>query len=287
MTKKSILYRLSLGLLIGFLIMSPQTAQAQFLSTPFVFDAKNYALNVKKSIEDTNHYIQIIDTAIAEYTTLTGVLGKAEELVTDRYISKQTMADLGVTIRTCFEIKDRVRSIIRTRLTMLQSIDNRLRSGILDPEADKADLEHYLRGVIGRSSLEAIATQERLRDMDNVLERWELEIQQARADKANTQAEIKRLSEIRAKVKKDGGESMQSSEAMLSIDQRISALENLSNDYDTRIQNLECQIEQRYRSHYNLLEARITFGKQVKTLNREWGKLNEKLIDFDKSLERF
>src|SRR5215467_7695546 len=131
MGRKSLFYRFSLGLLLGALIMPAQPAQAQFGG--IVFDAKNYALQVQKKIEEARRYVQTFDTAVRQLTTLRGVLGQVEDLAAKNRNAINTMANIGRTVRASLQLKDQVQAITTTRLTMLKSIDDRLRRGIFDP----------------------------------------------------------------------------------------------------------------------------------------------------------
>src|SRR5262245_66089255 len=79
------------------------------------------------------------------------------------------MSNIGRTVRASFQLKDQLEAIVTTRLTMIKRIDDRLRNGIFDPEADLRDLDEYLRDSIGRSSQDMIANRERLVRMDNQL----------------------------------------------------------------------------------------------------------------------
>src|SRR5262245_18628025 len=144
MRKKSIFYRLTLGLLIGALIMPAQPAQAQY-GFGVVFDPKAYALQIQTRLEETQRYTQMFDNAVKQYTTLRGVLGQVEDLVAKQRNAINTMSNIGRTVRASLQLKDQVEAIITTRLTMLKSIDDRLRRGLFDPEADLRDLDDYLR----------------------------------------------------------------------------------------------------------------------------------------------
>lgn len=284
MTKKSPIYRFTLGLLLGALIMPPQRAHAQFGG--IVFDAKNYVLQVEKKVEDARRHLQTFDNAVKQYTTMKGVLGKAEELVTDRLVSKDTMKDLGITVRTCFQLKDQVRAIIKTRLTMLESIDNRLKKGIFDPEADLRDLEDYLRTSIGRSSQDSLANLERLRRMDNTLERMTRDLKKAQADLATTEAELDLLLRTREQMEK-APQSMVSSEALADIDAKIANCRTLISTYEARIPDLISKIEERKKKYSKTMDARIKFGEQVKTTNQGWRKLTGKMREIEESLKSF
>jgi hypothetical protein len=188
MRKKSLFNRFMLGFLIGALIMPAQPARAQFGG--IVFDAKNYALQVQKKIEEAYRYVQMFETAVAQYTTLTGMLGKFEEVVANQRNMVRTMSDIGQTVRAIIQVKEQVQAIVYTRLTMLTNIDNRLRNGVLNPEADLSDFEDYLRNSIGRTSENSLANLERLRNMDNTLERMNYDLKLAAAGEAKAAEEL-------------------------------------------------------------------------------------------------
>lgn len=284
MSKKSLFQRLTLGLLIGALVMPAQPTQAQFGG--FVFDAKNYALQVEKKLEDARRHLQTFDNAIKQLTTLRGVLGKAEELVTNQLISKQTMSDVGRLVRASFELKDQVQAITTTRLTMLRSIDDRLRRGIFDPEADLRDFEDYLRSSIGRSSEDTLANLERLRRMDNTLERMYLELAKLQEAQAKTHLET-----IALKAQLDAMELKPESErdamSVGSLIEKISANEALIAQYAAKIEELQTRIEERKKKYQVLMDERVKFAEQVNTTNDAWTKFNDRLDEFQRTLDKY
>ncbi len=283
MRNRSTIYRFTLGLLLGALIMPAQPAHAQFGG--IVFDAKNYALQVKKGIEDARRHLDTFNNAVKTWTTMRGVLGEAEKLVTDRFVSKKTMSDLGILVRTCFQLKDQAEAIIKSRLTMLESIDNRLKSGILDPERDLRDLEDYLTTSIGRRSEDSLANLERLRRMDNTLERATRDLRKAQVGLATTKAELDLLLRTRQQMEK-APQDLVSSEAMANIDEKIATCRTLITTYEGRIPPLITTIEERKKIYSKTMDARTQFGQQVKRTNRGWGRLTEKLREIEGKLQR-
>src|SRR5215813_6890721 len=199
MRRKSLLYRFTLGLLIGILIAPAHPAQAQWT----VFDPSQYALQVKKRIEEAERYMTMFDNAVKRLTTLRGVLEQAEELVAKQRNAITTMSNIGRTVRASYELKDQLETLVTTRLQMLRSIDDRLRRGIFDPEADMRDIDEYLRTSIGRTSQDTLANRERLSRMDNELASWELALKKASKGLADAQGDKQKakaqLDEERAK----------------------------------------------------------------------------------------
>ncbi len=286
MRKKSLFYRLTLGLLIGALIMPAQPAHAQLPGFGgFVFDAKNYALQVEKKLDDARRHLQTFDNAVRQLTTLRGMLDKAEEMIARDDESRRTMADIGMLVRTSFQLKDEVKAIISTRLTMLKSIDDRLRRGIFDPEADLRDLEDYLRTSIGRGSQDTLANLERLRKMDNTLERMYLELAKLQEAQAKTHLEQKTL-----KAKLDAINSPPQRPDMTSVNSlivKIASNEALIAQYAAKIEELQTRIEERTKKYQVLMDERIKFAEQVDATNRAWGDFNDTMDEIQKALEKY
>jgi chromosome segregation ATPase len=283
MKKKSTFYRLTLGLLIGALILpvQPQPAQAQFGG--IVFDAKNYALQVNKRLEEAQRHVQTFNNAVRQFTTLRGILGQVDDLVAKQRNAINTMSNIGRTVRASLQLKDQVQAIVTTRLTMLKSIDDRLRSGIFDPEADMRDLEDYLRTSIGRSSQDSVANLERLRNMDNTLERMTYDLRMAQAALSKTQEEkIKwqaQLDVMNAKL-----ESERDAISIASLIEKISSCETLIAQYTARIAELLNKIKERTEKYHALMDERIKFADQVHTTNEAWTELNNKLDEIQRTL---
>jgi hypothetical protein len=307
MRKKATLYRLTLGVLLGAMIMPAQTAQAQF-GLSIVYDPTSHQTLIEKRIEDTLRYIKIFDNAVKQYSSLKGVLGRAEELVTDRFISKETMRDIGGTIRASFKLKDQIQAIISTRLTMLKSMDDRLRNGIFDPEADLRDLEDYLRNSIGRGSEDSLANLARLERMDNTLERLRYEEKKAEAalskvyeEKRGLEEQYDRIHGRSVKNAEKGPVSPPPTEGAVSLPTEglgslsTEAAETLNASirncyvqiamYNEQIHNLKTQITERVKQYQGQMEGRIKTADKVEATNNAWsrfGDLLRKYYEYEK-----
>src|SRR5262245_61875491 len=148
MNRPTLARQICLGLLIGFLITPARPAHAQWT----VFDPTQYALQVKKRIEEAERYVKMFDNAVKQLTTLKGVLEKADDLVAKQRNAITTISNIGRTVRGVYQLKDQLEAIVIARMGALKSINERLRNGIFNPEADLKDFEEYLRNSIGRSS---------------------------------------------------------------------------------------------------------------------------------------
>jgi chromosome segregation ATPase len=285
MRKRSPFYQLTLGLLIGILIMPARPAQAQF-GLGVVFDPKAYALQIEKRLEEAQRYVKMFDNAVQQLTTLKGVLSQAEELVAKQRNAILTMSNIGRTVRASFQIKDQLQAIITTRLNMLKSIDDRLRRGIFDPEADMRDLEEYLRTSIGRDSQDTVANLERLSRMDNTLERLIYEQAKARAALAKAEEEKAKMeAELRTEDSKLESERCASCIALLI--EKISNCDLLIVQYNNKIDELKCQIEERKRQYNVLTDERTKFAQQVNTTNQAWTDFNNSLDEIQRTLNKY
>jgi chromosome segregation ATPase len=288
MRKKSSLYQLTLGLLMGALIMPAHPARAQWA----VYDAANHKTQIQKRIEDARRHVQTFDNAVKQYTTLKGVLGKAEELVTDRLVSKKTMKEIGMTVRASLQLKEHTEGIIKTRLTMLKSIDDRLKRGIFDPEADLRDLEDYLRTSIGRSSQDSLANLERLRAMDNTLERLTTDLLKAEKALADVQDEkktwvLKLQIATSPQAQESQSNNTDSDTGIGTIMQMINKCDMLIKDYTNKIEDLQMKIAERNKKYHALMDERIKFGEQVGAANNAWTEFSKKVEEIEKSLRYF
>ena len=284
MRKKSLLYNFTLGLFVAVLIMPAQPAHAQF-GFGVVFDPKAYALQIEKRLEEARRHLQTFDNAVKQFTTLKGVLEKADELVAKNRNTIKTMANIGRTVRASLQLKNQAEAIIKTRLTMLKSIDDRLRRGIFDPEADLRDFEDYLRSSIGRSSQDTLANSQRLRDMDNMLERWRNEKDKIQEKLRN--ANIKKDALTDLLEMEEGKTEEGSGEVMASLRAEISALNAMIEQYSAKLAELDFQILQREKQYNVMMDERVKFGEQVKTTNQAWSEFNDALDEIQRTLSRY
>jgi hypothetical protein len=77
----------------------------------------------------------------------------------------------GHAIRMSFRVKNQLVNLVTGAARAVMNIEQRLRNGIFDPEADNRDFAEYLRYGIGRTAQDAESEVERLKRMDNQLER--------------------------------------------------------------------------------------------------------------------
>ena len=274
------LHQFTLGLLIGILLM-PSRAQAQWT----VYDPAQYTLQISKKIEEANRWIEHRTKLVEQLTTLKGVLDKTDELLSKQKNAITTMSNIGRTVRGAYQLKNQVEAIVTTRLKWLRSIDDRLRNGIFDPDADMRDFDEYLRESIGRTSQDTIANRERLARMDNQLEKWQLELNKARVERAKAEAKSNAAKELRDK-ELDKPESERCAQCIADLNQEMATYDILITQLKVQIADLERQIENRVKEYNIQLQERVKFGEQVQSLNDGWSRFNNSLDELQKALSK-
>ncbi len=149
-----------------------------------------------------------------------------------------------------------------------------LRNGIFDPEADRRDLEDYLRNGIGRTSQDALANMERLEKMDNTIARANYDIKRLSNNRAEAEEHLKAM--------QDAVEQLKNCEECTEKDREIQALavqifqaSQQQEQTNAQIEQLRQQITERTERIAEREEARLRFGSQVTTLKDGWKKLVE------------
>jgi len=214
-----------------------------------------------------------------------GVLQKTEDLVTKQNNAITTMSNIGRTVRGAYQLKNQVEAIVTTRLKWLRSIDDRLRNGIFDPDADMRDFDEYLRESIGRTSQDTIANRERLARMDNQLEKWQLELNKARVERAKAEAKSNAAKELRDKELAKP-ESERCAQCIADLNQEMATYDILITQLKVQIADLECQIENRVKQYNIQMQERVRFGEQVQSMNDGWSRFNDSLDELQKALSK-
>ena len=276
-----------IGLILGLFIMPAPVAQAQWT----VYDPAQYTLQWEKRIEEANrwiqtinHYARIYENAVQQWTTLMGVLTQAEKLVFHNSVWLATMSNIGRSVRGVFLLKNQLEALIRTRIRAIKAINDRLRNGIFDPDADLRDFEEYLKDSIGRTSQDTVANLERLARTDNQLERLLYEMQTASARKAGAETQKKQAqANLDRELAKP--ESQRCASCISDLKQEISNCELLITQLDAEISRLQAEIVTRTKKYNVVLEERVNFGQQVQSSNEAWTSFNKDKDELTKLLD--
>ncbi len=281
MKKASLLRQLILGLFIGILIIPPEEAQAQWT----VYDPAQYVLQAEKKVEEAARWMEHYQKLVEQLTTLGGVLKAADDLVAKQNNAIATMSNIGRTVRASFQLKDQLEAIVTTRLNMIKRIDDRLRNGIFDPEADLRDLDEYLRESIGRSSQDTIANRERLVRMDNQIAMWQREMSLKEQKKAWAQGKQKMTADL-LYMEERKPDAQKCASCIASLKDELASYEILIAQLEVEILDLRCQIENRMKQYNIRMEERVKFGEQVQSMNKAWSEFNNALDELQRTLSK-
>ena len=258
--------------------MMPTPARAQIFGG-IVYDPINYALQVEKRIEEAarwietiSHYARLYENAVRQLTTLQGVLKTAEQHLGFDTKMLTTMSSIGASIRTSFRIKKLLEGLVIGRVRALKNIDDRLRNGVFDPDADRQALEDYLRNGIGRTSGDALVKMERLERMDNTIARAHYDIKRLSNDRAEAEENIAKMEEDLTRLKACE-ECTQKDREIAALSVQIFQASQQQEQRNVEIERLRQEITERTEAIAEKQEARLRFGSQVRVLMDGWKKL--------------
>ncbi|MBX3295447.1 MAG: hypothetical protein KF762_07025 [Acidobacteria bacterium] len=279
------------SILIGFDV---KPAAAQWT----VFDPSQYALQVAKRVEEAsrwvetiNHYVRMYEKAVQQYqkmiesvTNLRGILDKVDEQVMRHRQLITTYAMLGRLIRGTFELKKRIEATITSQIHSVVNIARRLKNGIFDMEANKRDLDDFLRHSIGRSADAHLANLERLAKLDSELERMLFDRENMLLDLVKLYEERERIAEetrvisANPSANQDGVQSL--IDQMLAINLRISTVEG-------QLRELEARIHAKFVAYGLKMEQMTEFGKEIHRSTEMMSGVTRASDEFLRELERY
>ena len=285
-----------LGAIVSSLLIGIDVRPVQAQWT--VFDPSQYALQVAKKVEEAarwvetiNHYIQTYEQAVRRYekmvesvTNLRGILDKVDEQIMRHKQLITTYATLGRLIRGTFELKKRIEATITSQIHSVVNIARRLKNGIFDMEANKRDLDDFLRHSIGRSAGAELANLERLAKLDSELERMLFDRENILLDLAKLYEERERIAdETRAisanpSANQDGVHSL--IDQMLAVNLRITTVEG-------QLRELEAKIQAKFVAYGLKIEQMTEFGKEIRRTTEMMTGITQASDSFLRELERY
>ncbi len=290
-TKQIVLSVMFASILLG---LEVKPARAQFT----VFDPTQYTLQVAKKIEEAarwietvNQYVSMYEKAAQQYqkmvesvTNLRGILDKVDEQVMRHKQLITTYAQLGKLIRGTFELKRRIENTITSQIQSVVNISRRLRNGIFDMDANKRDLDDFLRHSIGRRADAELKNLERLAKLDSELERYLYDREHILLDLAKLYEEREKIADqIRAieanpEANRDGIESLINQ--MLAVNLRISTVEG-------QLLNLEAKIQEKFVKYGLKIEQMTEFGEEIRKTNDMMTGITRASDEFMQELEHW
>jgi len=275
MHRTSLIKQIVLGLVLGSILLAPTQVRAQWA----VYDHPNWVLKFKEMVEDANRWVTTVNNYAEMYTkaaeqlmTLGGILDRVEKTLARNKDLITTWSNVGKSVRGVLRLRRQLENMVRCRIQSIQSIADRLRNGVFDMEANRRDLENYLKHTIGKTSEEAIANIERLANQDATLDRLRYDLHVVEAKIAEQQEALKQYEALlEAWEVKPDDERYGYSDINTHIEickQTISALEKQRSE-------IIAELEKRVKRYGVVLEERGNFGKQVKEFNDSLSGLTE------------
>src|SRR5262245_187993 len=278
--------QITLGVILAAVLL-PTPARAQWT----VFDPANYKMQIKNQIDQlsrwmqtVNQYMTMYENAVGQLTNLKGVLQTADELLAHDKRMRQFISYWGQAIRMSLRVKDQLVNLVTGAARAVMNIERRLRNGIFDPEADKRDFAEYLRYGIGRTAQDAESEVERLKRMDNQLERILYDHQRESEDLAQLYSYIAAKKEELERLK-DCDDCTDKDRDLEQLSFEIAKLEEKATKTQNEVSRLFDQKAKRVEEIYKIEEERTRFGRTIITMNKAWRGIADATVKLRENLQ--
>lgn len=266
MKKLKFIQQFVIALIVSSFLMFPaaEDTRAQWA----VFDPTNYALQVEKKIEEATRWIQTVEQytrvyqkAIEQVSSLRGILSIVDEQITKNKQLVEGWAAVGRIVKGVYELKRQIENSIHSEIQAVVSISRRYRNGIFDMEANRRDLDDYLKHSIGRNADASLKNLERLARLDSSFERMLYDREMILAELAALYKEQAELQTQVNDLRNLPGENQDKIDGYLAelreIGSRIATLE-------LRLDDLKKQIEEKCKQYGLKIEQMEEFGRQIR-----------------------
>ncbi len=285
MKSKETLKSFVLGFLLAAMLL-PAPAAAQWT----VFDPVNYSFQVTKKLEELNRWLETItqytkmyENAVGQLTNLQGILKTVDDALAHERQMRRFLSYWGQAVRLVFRVKNQLVNLVTGAARAVLNMAQRLKNGVFDPAADKRDFAEYLRYGIGRTAQDTEAEFERLKQMDNQLERLEYDHQR----------EAEQLAELTAHIstKKDELEQLRNCEECTDKDRALEQLSFELTKLEEKAARSEAEVSRlfdakakRAEEIYKIEEERLHFGRNIYHMNQAWRGITDATIRLRENL---
>jgi hypothetical protein len=282
----NIFKEIALGVVLAAVLL-PAPARAQWT----VFDPASYKIQIKNQIDQLSRWMQTVDqymtmyeNAVGQLTNLKGILQTADELFAHDKRMRSFISYWGQAIRMSFRVKNQLVNLVTGAARAVMNIEQRLRNGIFDPEADKRDFAEYLRYGIGRTAQDAESEVERLKRMDNQIERLIYDHQRESEQLAGLNAYIATKKEEIERLK-NCDDCTDKDRDMERLSFEIAKLEEKAAKAESEVSRLFDLKAKRAEEIYKVEEERTRFGRTIITMNKAWRGITDATIKLRESLQ--
>ena len=283
------IHQFAISLILFSFLMFPAvpSANAQFAT----FDATNYALQVAKKVEEASRWIKMVQQyttmyqkAIEQVSSLRGILSIVDEQITKNKQLVEGWAAVGRIVKGVYDLKRQIENSIRSEIQAVVSISRRYRNGIFDMEANKRDLDDYLKHAIGRNADASLKNLERLARLDSSFDRMLYDREMILAELALLYKEQAELQDRVTELRNLPGSNQDKIEGYLAqlreIGSRIATLE-------LRLDELKKQIEEKCKQYGLKIEQMEEFGKQIRQTENMMTTITTGSEEFYSELEKY
>jgi len=239
-----------------------------------VYDPANHVTQIEKMVQEAarwietiNHYAEqiqkyqnMIENQVKQITSLGGILNTIDEQLARHKRLVGTVAKIGNTVRSIFQLKDQLTRMVTCRIRAVQNVWRRLEDGIFDMEQNERDLEDYLRYTIGRSANERIRHKE-------VLARQDVQFQEMHYQRELAYVRLAKLREkmldIQAKLIAETSKPEGDQQAVDGLNQQMAACEIAYEELVRTISDLSQKIAEKNAKYGVLLEKHVNFARAV------------------------
>jgi predicted nucleic acid-binding Zn-ribbon protein len=158
--------------------------------------------------------------------------------------------------------------MVRYQITALQRIDDRLKSGILDPERDRQDFEEYLVYSMGRNSKQTIRLAVRTAEADAQVSKWVGEKESLEIDLAEESKRLKGFKQRLAREKNNPDPTV-----IQALNESIQKTEARIDMLKKEISQLDEKIQQRINALGLKLSDMENFGYTIESTKAAWREL--------------
>ena len=248
-------------------------------------------MQVEKKISEASRWIRTVEQYVAMYqkaieqvSSLSGILSIVDEQITKNKQLVEGWAAVGRIVKGIYELKRQIENSIQSEIQAVVSISRRYRNGIFDIEANKRDLDEYLRYSIGRNADASLRNLERLARLDSSFERMLYDRELIQAELALLYKEQAELQDRVTELRDLPGSSQDKIEGMLAqlreIGSRIATLE-------LRLDELKKQIEEKSKQYGLKIEQMEEFGRQIRQTEDMMTTITTGSEEFYSELEKY
>jgi chromosome segregation ATPase len=224
------------------------------------------------------------ENAAGQLTNLKGILKTADELLAHDKRMRRFISYWGQAIRMSFRVKNQLVNLVTGAARAVMNIEQRLRNGIFDAEANQRDFAEYLRYGIGRTAQDAEAEVERLKRMDNQLERIIYDHQREAEQLAQLYGFIAAKKEELERLK-SCDDCTDKDRDMEQLSFEVAKLEEKAAKTEADVSRLFDLKAKRVEEIYRVEEERTRFGRTIITMNKAWRGITDATIKLRENLQ--